>query len=167
VGTERHTGAWPPVGGWPPDVAALLHEAAATPARAEALLRAAAVLAVTQAASEFGQPWTTALPAAAATDASAAAPAHALLGWLLHEGPPRVQHELLALWAARGQRLPEAWLPAALELGRRSIAMRAPVAAVLGTRGHWLAAQRDDWRWAASTAAATHRPSQATAAPAV
>lgn len=151
VGTDRHTGAWPPVGGWPPDVAALVHEAAATPARAEALLRAAAVLAVTQAASEFGQPWTTALPAAAATDASPAAPADALLGWLLHEGPPRVQHELLAVWAARGQRLPEAWLPAALELGRRSIAMRAPVAAVLGTRGHWLAAQRDDWRWAAGS----------------
>ncbi len=148
VGTERHTGAWPPVGGWPPEVAALVNDAAATPARAEALLRAAAVLAVTQAASEFGRPWTSALPAPAATDPSPAAPTDALLGGLLHEGPPRVQHELLAVWAARGQRLPEAWLPAALELGRRSIAMRAPVAAVLGTRGHWLAAQRDDWRWA-------------------
>ncbi|MCA3241702.1 MAG: hypothetical protein ING89_10420 [Rubrivivax sp.] len=151
VGTDRHTGAWPPMGGWPPDVAALVHEAASAPARAEALLRAAAVLAVTQAASEFGQPWTTALPAPATPDAHPAAPADALLGWLLHEGPPRVQHELLAVWAARGQRLPEAWLPAALELGRRSIALRAPVAAVLGTRGHWLAAQRDDWRWAAGS----------------
>jgi hypothetical protein len=154
VGTERHSGAWPPVGGWPAEVGVLLQAASVAPARATGLLRAAGVLAVVQTAGEFGQAWTAPLPTPAPAETQAIAPDEPLLGWLLREGVPRVQHELLAVLAARGQVLPGAWLPAALELGRRSTALRAPVAAVLGARGAWLAAQRDDWRWAASTAAA-------------
>lgn len=151
VGTERHAGAWPPVGGWPEDVAALVAQAAQSADaanRATGLLRAAAVLAVVQGAAEFGRPFTSPLPPAAGDETLPAAPPDPLQAWLLHEGPARTQHELLAVLAARGQRLPDAWLPAALELGRRSLALRGPVAAVLGARGAWLAAQRDDWRWA-------------------
>ncbi len=149
VGTERHGGAWPPVGAWPEAVAALVAQAVPAQApRAAGLLRAAAALAVVQAAADFGRPWAGALPAPAGDETLPAAPADALHGWLLHEGPARVQHELLAMIATRGQRLPETWLPTALDLGRRSLALRPAVAAVLGVRGAWLAAQRDDWRWA-------------------
>jgi hypothetical protein len=148
VGLERHAGAWPPLGAWPSDVAVLLAQATEGTSRATGLLRAAAVLAVVQSAAEFGRPFAASLPAAAGEETLPAAQPEPLQAWLLHEGPARTQHELLAVLGSRGQRLPDAWLPTALELGRRSTALRAPVAAVLGTRGVWLAAQRDDWRWA-------------------
>lgn len=148
VGTDRQTGPWPPAGGWPADVAGLVAQVADAPQRATGLLRAAAVLAVVQSAAEFGQTFKAALPAAAAEETLPAAPADPLQAWLLLEGPQRLQHELLAALAQRGQRLPDAWLPAALDLGRRLSALRSPVAAVLGARGAWLAAQREDWRWA-------------------
>lgn len=148
VGTDRHAGVWPPTGAWPVDVAALIVQAAEVPHRATGLLRAAAVLAVVQDVAEFGRPFSGTLPAAAGDETLPAAAADPLQAWLLQEGPARTQHELLAVLANRGERLPEAWLPTALELGRRSIALRGPVAAVLGVRGAWLAAQREDWRWA-------------------
>jgi hypothetical protein len=151
VGTEREVGAWPPVGAWPAEVAALITRVAETPHRATGLLRAAAVLAVVQSTAEFGRPYTGALPAAAGDESLAAAAPDPLHAWLLHEGPVRTQHELLAALAHRGQRLPESWLPTALDLGRRSIALRPAITAVLGARGAWLAAQRDDWRWAVAS----------------
>ena len=151
VGTDRHAGAWPPVGPWPADVASLAVQAAAAPQRATGLLRAAAVLAVVQRAADFGQAFTAALPAQAGDETLPAAAPEPLQAWLLREGPVRTQHELLAVLACNGQRLPDAWLPAALDLGRRHTALRAPVAAVLGARGAWLAAQRDDWQWAVGT----------------
>jgi hypothetical protein len=143
------TGPWPPVGAWPAEVAALVGEAAGSAAQASGLLRAAAVLAVVQLAAELGRPFAGALPSAAGAETLPAAPTHSLQSWLLLHGPARLQHEMLALLAARGLRLPDAVLPAALDLGRRSVAMRPVVAPVLGSRGAWLAAQRDDWRWAA------------------
>ncbi len=154
VGTEHHVGAWPPAGAWPSEVGALVAQAArSSPSRATGLLRTAAVLAVVQGAAEFGSPFAGALPAAAGDEALPAAAPDPLHAWLLREGPSRTQHELLALLAARAQRLPEAWLPTALDLGRRSMALRGPVAAVLGARGAWLAAQRDDWHWALGSGA--------------
>jgi hypothetical protein len=148
VGTDRHAGAWPPLGAWPADVVALATQAAGPTPHATGLLRTAAVLAVVQQATEFGRPYAAELPLHAAEEALPAAAPEPLQAWLLREGPVRTQHELLAVVARSGRRLPEAWLPAALDLGRRHAALRAPVAAVLGARGAWLAAQRDDWRWA-------------------
>lgn len=151
VGTDRHAGAWPPVGPWPADVAALAAQAAATPQRATGLLRAAAVLAVVQRAAEFGRPFADPLPAPAGDDSWPAAAPDPLQAGLLRDGPVRTQHELLAVLGRHRQRLPDAWLPAALDLGRRHAALRAPVAAVLGARGAWLAAQRQEWTWAVAS----------------
>lgn len=151
VGTDRHAGAWPLLGPWPADVGALAAQAAGPSPRATGLLRAAAVLAVVQQATEFGRPFAVALPPHAGDEALPAAAPEPLQAWLLREGPLRTQHELLAVVARSGQRLPDAWLPAALELGRRHAALRAPVAPVLGVRGAWLAAQHDGWRWAVNT----------------
>lgn len=151
VGIDRHAGAWPPRGPWPEDVVALATQAAGPTPHATGLLRAAAVLAVVQQAAAFGRPFVATLPPHAGDETLPAAAPEPLQAWLLREGPVRTQQELLAVVARNGQRLPAAWLPAALELGRRHAALRAPVAAVLGARGAWLAAQRDDWRWAVGT----------------
>lgn len=148
VGTARFAGTWPLMGAWPAEVAAVAAQAAQSPHRATGLLRAAAVLAVVQRAAELGAPFTSALPAAADDETLSAASPEPLQAWLLQAGPVRTQHELLEVLAHRKLRLPEAWLPAALDLGKRHVSLRAPVAAVLGARGAWLAAQREDWHWA-------------------
>jgi len=58
-------------------------------------------------------------------------------------------HELLAdlLTAAAGAgcRAPAPLLPALLDAAVRTVALRAPVSATLGTRGRWLAARRAEW----------------------
>jgi hypothetical protein len=152
------SGTWPPAGPWPaPTAEASRQAAAASASRATGLLRAAAVVAVTARVAAQGRATSSsALPAAApaseARPTLAASSSQALLGWALREGPPRLQHELFTTLARRGWVLPHAWLPAALELGRRTAAMRGPLLAVLGSRGNWLAAQRDDWQWAAISA---------------
>jgi hypothetical protein len=70
------------------------------------------------------------------------------VAWSLREGPPRLQHIALTRVAAAGWRLPTLLLPAALDLGRRSVAIRAAVCAVIGERGKWLAGHNSDWRYA-------------------
>ena len=73
----------------------------------------------------------------------------ALLAWALQHGTAHLHHEVCLQLARAGRRLPDALLPQALELGRRSTALRPALATVLGERGVWLAAQRDEWRFAA------------------
>ena len=51
--------------------------------------------------------------------------------------------------------MPAALLPQALELGRRSLALRPLLLPVVGERGLWLAAQREDWRYAAGASTGT------------
>jgi hypothetical protein len=150
VGTDRQP---LPVPAWPGPIGEAAAEAARTAGDpATAALRAAAVLAVCSLAGAQGRAWTEPVPAPAAADTRPAPDDATLLHairWAFADGPARLHHEVLAALARAGLRLPPPLLPIALELGRRSIALRSALTPVLGERGLWLAAQRDDWRYAA------------------
>lgn len=151
VGTDRHTAQLPT---WPGDAGATIQHAAAGAAPATALLRTAAVLAACGLASAQGAGWTAELPAPAANDALPAPGRGAVFDALRHavsDGTARLQHEAMLILARAGLRLPELLLPQALDLGRRSIPLRAPLLPALGQRGLWLAAQRDEWAYAAGS----------------
>lgn len=149
VGTDRQPGPWPLPAG---DIGALARQAADTASDpATGLLRAAAVLATCALAGAQGPVWTEPLPPAAPEDSLPALDAGTIFDavvWTLQDGPTRVQHEALLRLGQAGLRLPARLLPQALELGRRSIALRVPLSTVLGERGLWLAAQRGDWAYA-------------------
>jgi hypothetical protein len=155
VGTDRQA---LPLAAWPGEVGQLVAQAAGSAGdAATGVLRAAAVLAACGLAGAQGAPWPDAMPAAAADEALRALPDGPLLTlvtWAFHDGPSRLQHEVCLALARAQRRLPHALLPQALELGRRSLAMRPLLLPVLGERGLWLAAQRDDWRYAAGVNAA-------------
>lgn len=156
VGTDRQAS---PLPAWPGEVGQLVAQAAGSAGdAATGVLRAAAVLATCGLAGAQGAPWPdAALPAAAAEEALPAlpdGPLRTLVTWAFHEGPTRLQHEVCLALARARRRLPHALLPQALELGRRSLALRPLLLPVLGERGLWLAAQRDDWRYAAGVHAA-------------
>ena len=63
----------------------------------------------------------------------------------------KVLPEWLAAVAAAGKRVPELNLPALLDLGQRKTDLQPAIAAVLGKRGHWLAAQNPDWNFITGT----------------
>ncbi|HYE39071.1 MAG TPA: hypothetical protein VEB23_04020, partial [Ramlibacter sp.] len=128
VGTERqHQWAIDA----PEPVAALLQQIEqCTPEPSQRLLRTAAALAACSMAGVQGAPAPADLPAPALADprpALADPPSLMHLHWVLHEAPGRLQHEALLALAAAGWRLPSALLPAVLELGRRSTALRPAV----------------------------------------
>lgn len=79
-------------------------------------------------------------------------PQLAALRWALSDGPTRLQREALGTLARHGWRLPPALLPMCMELGRRSIALRAVIDPVLGQRGRWLAGQNPSWVYASGVA---------------
>ncbi|MDR7268598.1 hypothetical protein J2X20_001227 [Pelomonas saccharophila] len=150
VGTDRHAAALP---SWPGDIGDAIRQAAdAAPDPATALLRTVAVLAACSMAGTQGAAVPAGLPAPAAAE-TLPAPGPGLvfdaLRLALFDGPPRLPHEACLILAQAGLRLPELLLPQALELGRRSIALRAALLPALGQRGLWLAAQREDWAYAA------------------
>ena len=150
VGTDRQPGPWPLPAGDIGNLARQAADAAADPATG--LLRAAAVLATCTLAGAQGPVWAEPLPPPAAEDTLPALEAGAALdaiAWTLQDGPARLQHEALLRLGQAGLRLPARMLPQGLELGRRSVALRVPLSAVLGERGLWLAAQRSDWAYAA------------------
>lgn len=156
VGTQRH--ALPDGAAWPGAIGALIQQAqqaAADPALGA--LRSAAVLAACGLAGARAHEPAQGLPAAAPAERLPAPPPGPLnegLVWVLQEGPAQLQHEALLRLADLGLRLPHGLLPQALEAGRRSLALRAPLVPVLGARGLWLAAQHADWAWAAGVAGA-------------
>lgn len=154
VGTERHAGARPSLPGPVGELAAQAALTAGTPANA--LLRMAAVLATCSLAGVRGPLRTEPLPRPAPDDTLPLlqpGPVYDSVRWSLYEGPPRLHHAVCGALAKTQRRLPTGLLPQALELGRRSVALRGPLLAVLGQRGLWLAAQRDDWKYAAGTPA--------------
>ncbi len=155
VGTDRHGAALP---AWPGEVGACIANAtAAAPDPATALLRTAAVLAACSAAGVQPAPFETPLPAPAAPDHLPPLQDPAALTaitWALREGPARLQLRCCAAMAAAGLRWPAALLPLVLDLGRRSLALRPLLLPTLGERGLWLAAQHEDWRYAAGAAPA-------------
>ena len=154
LGTERAAArAWPEA---PPAVAPLLARLDAGDAEG-ALLGAAALLSAYATAGR--------LPAPAAGDPAAPAPPDAADAPEAPAGPARLLSSMLARahaealpeWltraAARGWRAPSLALPALLAFATATTALRPALAAVLGGRGRWLAAQRDDWRWAVADTA--------------
>jgi hypothetical protein len=60
--------------------------------------------------------------------------------------PKHLAEWLLAVQAS-GCRLPLAAMPSLLEAGRSNVSVRAALAGVLGSRGHWLARQNAEWRY--------------------
>lgn len=155
VGTERAP-AWS--GQAPGAVGALLREVeqgSADPALR--LLRAAGVIATCAAAAVQGEVSALAIEPGAADEARPVptdAAVLAQLAWVLRDGPARLQLHALQELAQRGWRLPPRLLPPALELGRRSKALREPLLCILGERGAWLARQHPEWRFAAGVAEA-------------
>lgn len=149
VGTERQAGPLPE---WPGEVGELIAQASASASGpADAVLRVAAVLAPCMLAGTQPSDALAAPPAPAGTDLRPVAP-HALLPllqWALQDGPGRLHLLVLNTLADAGYRLPPALLPLALDLGRRSTALRGALLRALGERGLWLAAQREEWRYAA------------------
>lgn len=157
VGTERQAG---PVPVWPGEIGALVAEAASgDESPSGQVLRAMAVVAACEAAGLQDRAWTATPPEPAPVDTRPVAPAgpgghlRVLLRWALSDAPARLQQQVFIELGTAGFRLPEMLLPLALELGRRSVALRAPLLPVLGERGLWLARQREDWRYAAGVGA--------------
>ena len=158
IGTDRQAASTPT---WPGDVGELaaqllVREAsdAATDAGTLAtnVLRTAGAIATCSLAGAHGAPWPDPLPVGAMMDSVPAAergPLLAHMRWAFHEGPGPLHAVVCAALARANQRLPYVLLPRALELGRRSIALRPLLSPVLGARGEWLASQQDDWRYAA------------------
>ena len=72
-----------------------------------------------------------------------------LLAWVFVEGTPRLQHEACMCIAGLPAVMPASVLPAALDAGRRSVALRPALQSVIGHRGRWLAGFNDEWRFAA------------------
>ena len=125
--------------------------AEAVPA-SQVLLRAAGVLAVGERAGSVGLPSPGAAepappPAAADTRPALDDPRWlALLQQAWQDMPARLVHEAVTLLAQRGWRLPARLLPLALARATREAVLRAPLAPVLGERGHWLATQHPQWQ---------------------
>ena len=81
-----------------------------------------------------------------------------ILAEVLADGDREVLVDLLELAAGAGVRAPAPALPALLALAAPNRALREPVAAVLGSRGRWLAAQHPEWRRVVDAAAAVLPP---------
>lgn len=161
VGTDRQAPSAAVLEG---PVGQLLQQIAASPLDPpQQLLQMAGVLAVCgQAGFRPAASPATVLLERAATDNLPQAPAtivETVLRPVLADGPERLQHEAFRRLEAARLRLPPRLLPAAMELGRRSVAIRAPLTAVAGERGRWLAMQNPAWRFATG-ASATASPDQ-------
>ncbi|MDG4594621.1 MAG: DUF5691 domain-containing protein [Candidatus Contendobacter sp.] len=115
------------------------------------LLRAAGVLATAQAAATTAirSAETAPSPAPLETATPVTEPElTALLARVLEEARAPLLVEACRLLAGAARCLPPRLLPRALELGRKSSALRAPLRRALGQRGAWLAGQNPDWNYA-------------------
>ena len=163
VGTDRQALPAPAVGTedwfaghWPGPIGELLCQVAGSGRDpATNLLRMSAVISTCALAGAGGIASSTPQPAAA--EDSLPAPADGqlleLLAWVFGDGPGRLQQQVCLALAQAGLRLPHALLPQVLDLGRRSVALRPAILPVLGERGLWLAAQNEDWAYAAGVSA--------------
>jgi len=73
-----------------------------------------------------------------------------LLGELLTAQNANLSAEALERLQGTHLLMPPALLPAALDTGTRSTAIRPALCAVIGQRGRWLARQNKSWNWAAA-----------------
>jgi hypothetical protein len=127
--------------------------------QAAALLDAAALMTAARRAGVLPQAGVTAPPPAAA-DTAAELPAGAAR-LLRRPGSPGLVADLLTEAASRGYRAPAPLLPFLLDLAARDWSLRPAVAAVLGSRGRWLARCRADWQQVADAAALNAAPAGA------
>jgi hypothetical protein len=144
-GTERRR--WQATSGSTPVEALLRGIAAESPA--DLLLRAAGVLTVYRRAGE--------LPSRSTAAAVPLCPAESLPGAgprvsehlraMLNGRYPELIHTALDTMAETGQRFLGDLLPDFLELTERKRSLRAPLSAVAGTHGKWLAVQNPEWNW--------------------
>jgi hypothetical protein len=79
--------------------------------------------------------------------------AASIIAGVLRDGPADLLADLLAAAARAGFRAPAPLVPALLSVAVSSTALRPAVAATLGRRGSWLAAQQPDWLRVADAAA--------------
>ncbi len=153
VGTQRQSLSLPHMTG---PIGQLLGEVSASAAQPpRQLLQMAGVLAVCARAGYQPGGTAPAWPAAPA-DSAASSKGHladAVLRPILLDGPQRLQIQALTRLSACGLRLPPVLLPTALEMGRRSIALRPALTDALGERGRWLALQNSAWHYAAGVGA--------------
>jgi hypothetical protein len=116
------------------------------------LLRAAGILAVADLAALTAIPSVEPMPTPAPPETALPVTDRKLTGLLtrlIEHGQLLLLAEGCRLLAAAGQCLPPRLLPSALELGRKSVALREPLRQALGQRGAWLAGQNADWAFAA------------------
>lgn len=143
TGTSREA---PPASGLPTDD--LFGSARRNPQR-ELLLRAG-MHTVYRAAGRRGETGVEeAVPAPGETLPACSAKAAEIIRRLLLAGRTEILREALDRLHLAGFRVPHALLPAALDVKQTDL--RPAVAAVLGERGLWLAAQNPDWGWAVAT----------------
>lgn len=116
------------------------------------LLRAAGILALADRAALTVDPSAEPAPAPAPPEVASVViepELMALLSRIVEEERIPLLAEGCRLLVEAGRCLPSRLIPPALELGRRSVALREPLRAALGQRGSWLAAQNPDWAFAA------------------
>jgi hypothetical protein len=146
LGTQRRPPTWPALDG---PIGALLDRIPRDPPE-RALLQTAAVLGTCHLAGWLPAE-VAAVPPPAADETTEQETRVGLFAAILSEGPLRLQAEAFQRLADAGRHLPHRVLPQALECGRRNTALRPSLRGVLGRRGVWLAAQNEDWAYAAST----------------
>jgi hypothetical protein len=115
------------------------------------LLRAAGILALADRAASTVDPSAEPAPAPAPPETASVViepELMALLSRIVDEERIPLLAEGCRLLAEAGRCLPPRSIPLALELGRRSPALREPLRAALGQRGTWLAAHNPDWAFA-------------------
>ena len=143
TGTSREA---PPASGLPTDD--LLGSAKRSPER-DLLLRAG-MHAVYRAAGRRGETGVEEpVPAPEETLPACSAKAAEIVRRLLAAQRTEILREALDRLRLAGLRVPHALLPAALDV--KQTELRPAVAAVLGERGLWLAAQNPNWGWAVAT----------------
>ena len=67
---------------------------------------------------------------------------------VLTDGPSRLQAEAFSRLTAAGRGVPYRLLPLALDVGKRSVALRASLLPAVGQRGAWMASQNENWSYA-------------------
>ncbi len=117
--------------------------------RESTLLGAAAVVLLYERAGSLPLRDTQPLPEKCAPDAAERCSERAKLhlAMMLRGEYRRLLPEWLAALSSAGKRVPEECLPLLLELGRSREELQEAILAVLGARGHWLAAQNPSWEF--------------------
>ncbi|MCC7447233.1 MAG: hypothetical protein IT324_07440 [Anaerolineae bacterium] len=146
LGTERQAPNLPPPGDPLGDLLAQI----VTNDKEHALLSAAAVIAFHQRAGRLPASDTQPLiaPCEADDQPLCRSPSAQHLAMMLDGAHRDVLPEWLATLAAVGRRVPEEYIPALLDAGKRDTDLRPLILPVIGRRGSWLAAQNPDWRYA-------------------